>query len=142
MADKFVGTWVCSQSENVEAYFKEVGASHHLIKELSHMKGTLTFEIDGDEWTMTFHSPLKSHTYTFRLGQEFNDTALDGRDVTSRFEFDGTTLVEFERGMHGGKDSRKEMTISGNTLTEVDQCQNLKSTSVYQKARPGLVAAF
>ncbi|GMS78816.1 hypothetical protein PENTCL1PPCAC_991 [Pristionchus entomophagus] len=142
MVDQFIGTWVCTKADNVEAYFREVGATKNLSKALSHVKGTLTFEIEGDEWTMTFNCPVKNHTYKFRLGQEFNDTTFDGRPVSSKFEFDGNKLVEIEKGTNGGPDTRKEITITGNTLTMVDQCGLAQSTSAYEKAAPGLIASF
>jgi len=36
--------------------------------------------IKGDEWTVIFTGP-KNKTRTFKLGQEFEDDALDGQKV-------------------------------------------------------------
>lgn len=54
--------------------------------------------------------------------------------MTSKFELDGTKLIQTEKGKSGGKDSRIERSISGNTLTINMECNGVKSVRVYEKA--------
>ncbi|GMR32748.1 hypothetical protein PMAYCL1PPCAC_02943 [Pristionchus mayeri] len=134
MADQFVGKWNNTTSENFDAYLKEVGVGMVTRTVASKLKPTLTFEINGEEWTMTSISTFKTHVTKFKLGEELEMTTIDGRHVTSKFELEGAKLVQTEKGKSGGKDSRIERSVSGSTLTIISECNGVKSTRVYEKA--------
>ncbi|GMR59294.1 hypothetical protein PMAYCL1PPCAC_29489 [Pristionchus mayeri] len=134
MADQFVGKWNNTSSENFDAYLKEIGVGMMTRTVASKLKPTLVFEINGDEWTMTSISTFKTHVTKFKLGQEFELSTIDGRDVTAKFELEGTKLIQTEKGKSGGKDSRIERSIDGNTLTIIAECNGVSSTRLYERA--------
>ena len=37
---------------------------------------------DGDTWTLSIHASIKRGRVSFKLGEEFDETTLDGRRVT------------------------------------------------------------
>ncbi|GMT11236.1 hypothetical protein PFISCL1PPCAC_2533 [Pristionchus fissidentatus] len=131
--EQFVGKWNNTTSDNFDAYLKEVGVGMMTRTVASKLKPTLTFELNGDEMTMTSISTFKTHVTKFKLGVEFEDKTIDGRDVTAKFELEGGKLVHTEKGKNGGKDSRIERTIEGNKLTIVAECNGVKSVRVYEK---------
>ncbi|GMS82608.1 hypothetical protein PENTCL1PPCAC_4783, partial [Pristionchus entomophagus] len=82
---------------------------------------------------MTFLSPLKSHYAKFKLGHAYEGVAYDGRQVITKFEMDGTKLIQKDTAVGYGEDSRIEATVNGNCLTCVEECNGVKATSIYER---------
>ncbi|GMS78818.1 hypothetical protein PENTCL1PPCAC_993, partial [Pristionchus entomophagus] len=136
MADLFVGTWKCTATENLQAYLKEVGLSYELQKLVSTSKPTLSFAIEGEEWTMnsqySFTHYQETHTTNFALDEKFGDRTFDGRYVTNLFTLEGNTLFQRTKEVRG-KTCRIERTVNGNTLTTVAECNGVKSIRIFEK---------
>lgn len=104
MAEAFAGSWKLDRSENFEEYLKKLGKNLFYIthnrnfkvqyifvtnigvnlllrKAASTAKPVLTFKIDGDVWSMTSSSAIKTHTTTFTIGKEEELNTADGRKL-------------------------------------------------------------
>ncbi|GMS78825.1 hypothetical protein PENTCL1PPCAC_1000, partial [Pristionchus entomophagus] len=134
MADQFVGKWNFFSSDNFDEYLKEAGVGMMTRTIATKLKPVLTFEVNGDDWTMTSVSTFKTHVVKFKLGKEFDDETGDGRKVTNKFDLEGGKLIQIEKGKDGGKDSRFERYVEGNKLNIVAECNGVKSIRVYEKA--------
>lgn len=56
---------------------------------------------DGDDYTLKASSTFRNISITFRLGEEFDEKTMDGRNVKSIFTFDGNTLIHVQKGDKG-----------------------------------------
>lgn len=53
---------------------------------------------DNDTYTLLTESTFKNTEITFKLGEPFDETTLDGREVKSVVTMDGNTLVHKQGG--------------------------------------------
>ncbi|XP_022304792.1 fatty acid-binding protein-like [Crassostrea virginica] len=81
----FVGTWEdTGERENFEEFAKAMGQTPETTEMFRKVRNTLRYTVDGDTWTMCLTSsaqPGKEKVYTYRIGQEMKDTALDGKEI-------------------------------------------------------------
>ena len=54
--------------------------------------------LDGDEYTLTTTTMLKSTSIKFKLGQEFDEERLDGAKVKSTITLDGNQMTHVMKG--------------------------------------------
>jgi hypothetical protein len=46
------------------------------------LKPNVKFELDGDVWSMSSISSVRTHTIKFKLNEEFDEETADGRKVS------------------------------------------------------------
>lgn len=54
--------------------------------------------VDGDEYTMTTTTMLKTSTIKFKLGEEFEEERADGTKVKSTITLDGNKMTHVMKG--------------------------------------------
>lgn len=54
--------------------------------------------LDGDTYTMTTHTMLKTTTIKFKLGEEFEEERADGAKVKSVITIDGDKMTHIMKG--------------------------------------------
>lgn len=59
---------------------------------------TIELTKSGDEYTLNTTSTFKSQSLKFKLGEEFDEETLDGRDVKSVMTLEGNTLIQKQGG--------------------------------------------
>ena len=91
------GTWKLTNSENFDEYMKEIGVNFVMRKAAGTMKPHVKFEINGDEWTFTTTSTLKTHTIKYKLNTEFEEETLDGRKCRTTFTFENNQLIQTQK---------------------------------------------
>ncbi|VDM06979.1 unnamed protein product [Wuchereria bancrofti] len=112
VAEKFVGTWTFAESENFDAYLKQIGVGLIMRGIAKNLKPTLTFSVNGNKWKIVSESRFKKHVWEFELGEEFDETTPDGRQVKSKFFLEGDVLVQLENAIKAsGKSTRFERYI-------------------------------
>ena len=79
MAEQFAGKWNFVDSDNFEAYLKEVGVGLMTRKMAATLKPQIVFEINGNTWKMSSISTFKNIVVEFELDKEFEETTGDGR---------------------------------------------------------------
>ena len=85
--EDFIADWKLISSENFEELMKALDVGFVLRKIGSQTKPNIKFTLNGDEWTMTTTSAIKTHVMKFKLGEEFDETTLDGRNCRVRIFF-------------------------------------------------------
>lgn len=99
MAEKYVGTWALETSENFDEYMKAVDVNFMTRKMASVLKPNVIISVDGDTWTLKTESTFKTSETSFKLGQEYEETTADGRNVMTTFQIDGDgKLVQDQKG--------------------------------------------
>jgi fatty acid-binding protein 3 len=81
MVDALVGEWKLIDSQNFEELMKQLGVNFLLRKVGNTTKPNVNFKVEGDEWTFTTTSAIKSATIKFKLNQEIDEETMDGRKV-------------------------------------------------------------
>uniref|UniRef100_A0AC34Q822 Cytosolic fatty-acid binding proteins domain-containing protein n=1 Tax=Panagrolaimus sp. JU765 TaxID=591449 RepID=A0AC34Q822_9BILA len=133
--DAFVGTWNFVESDNFEAYMKQVGVGMVQRKLASSTKPSVVFEKTGDKWKMSVISAIKTIVTEFELDKEFEETTADGRKCKSTFSLvDGKLIQEQKAAKTGEKDSHFERWIEGDKLIVTGESEGVKYRRVHQKA--------
>ncbi|XP_048214855.1 fatty acid-binding protein 12 isoform X2 [Perognathus longimembris pacificus] len=105
MVDQLQGTWKSISCENYENYMKELGIRKASRKLGCLAKPIVTISADGDVITIKTRSIFKNSEISFRLGEEFEETAPVGNKTKSTVTLDNDTLVQVQDW------GDKEMTI-------------------------------
>ncbi|GMR35818.1 hypothetical protein PMAYCL1PPCAC_06013, partial [Pristionchus mayeri] len=78
-AAKFIGRFLCTESENFEEYLKEVGFGYFVRKTAINMSVTIDIKMQGKKWIISQESTFKTISLEFELDKEFEETTADGR---------------------------------------------------------------
>jgi fatty acid-binding protein 4 len=100
--ETILGNWKLTNSENFDEYMKEIGVNFAMRKIGGATKPNVRFELNGDEWTFTTTSTLKTHTIKYRLNTEFDEETLDGRKCRTVFTFENNQLVQTQKDASTG----------------------------------------
>ncbi|UJR30119.1 hypothetical protein I4U23_017660 [Adineta vaga] len=104
---KLQGTWEYVDGERFDDYLKEIGIGFGLRQSAKLIKPKLIISQNGDQWTLKSESTLKSASYDFTPGIEFDENRLDGEIVKSTIEFQNDKWVHTMRDKNG-----KESTVT------------------------------
>ncbi|XP_044314960.1 fatty acid-binding protein, muscle [Drosophila rhopaloa] len=95
----FVGKkYKLDKSENFDEYMKELGVGLVTRKMGNSLSPTVEVTLEGDTYTLTTTSTFKTSAISFKLGQEFDEETLDGRNVKSIITLDGNKLTQEQKG--------------------------------------------
>ena len=87
MAEKFVGKWKLSSSENFDEFMKKLGVGFVMRKLGNSLKPTLLIQYGGEigdnRWKITSVTSIKSTSICFELNKEFDEETHDGIKVKS-----------------------------------------------------------
>ncbi len=92
MVDALLGEWKLTDSQNFEELMKELGVNFLTRKIGNTTKPNVNFTKDGDKWTFTTKSAIKTGVVEFELDHEFEETTLDGRTVKVLFSCKSCTI--------------------------------------------------
>jgi fatty acid-binding protein 3 len=105
--EKLKGTWEYVDGEHFDDYMKEIGVGFALRQSAKLVKPKLIISERDGRWTLKSESTLKSGSYEFTPGMEFDETRLDGESVKSTIRFENDKWVHTMRDKHG-----KESTVT------------------------------
>ena len=78
--EDFIAEWKLLSSENYDDLMKSIGVDFITRKVENNTKPNVEFAVQGDEWTLTFKSTIKTHIINFKLNEEFAETTQYGRN--------------------------------------------------------------
>ena len=78
---KLKGTWEYVDGEHFDDYMKELGVGFALRQSAKLVKPKLIITENGGKWSFKSESTLKTASYEFTPGMEFDETRLDGESV-------------------------------------------------------------
>lgn len=131
MAAAFVGKWNMESSENFDNYMKAVGVGTIMAKVGSTAKPTLHISIDGDTWTLKSETTFKTSKVEFKLGQEFDETTVDDRQMKTTFTLDGNKLTQDQKGAIPSTIIRE---VNGDKMVVTCKAGDVVATRHYVKA--------
>lgn len=92
--EAMVGNWAVESMENMEALAEALGLSDEMKEKARQSQPKYEIEHDGCTWTFrAIMGDFKRET-KFKLGESFQTSTIDGREVTSTVRQDGHKLVE------------------------------------------------
>merc|ERR1712156_1270841 len=97
--DWVTGTYSLEESNNFDNYLKELGVGFILRQLAQVAQPTVTVgrncsstpspaEAEFCVWSIHTDAAVRQHTINFHLGEEVEDTTMDGREVVSKFSQD------------------------------------------------------
>ncbi|KAG7167143.1 Fatty acid-binding protein-like 1 [Homarus americanus] len=75
---EFNGTYKHDKDENFQEVLAKIGIGFMLRKVMMLAKPSVEVKVEGDIWTILAHTPIKTITITFKLGQETDMEFLTG----------------------------------------------------------------
>ncbi|XP_061678629.1 fatty acid-binding protein, heart [Syngnathoides biaculeatus] len=132
MAEAFVGTWNLKSSENFDEYMKLLGVGFATRKVGNLTKPTTIISLDGDKVTIKTQSTIKNTELSFKLGEEFDETTADNRNVKSVVTVEDGKMVHVQRW--DGKETTLVRQVDGDALTLTLTLDDLVCKRCYERA--------
>jgi len=133
MAEAFVGTWELKSSDKFDEYMKELGVSYPLRKMGNFTKPSTIISVEGDKVTLVTSSTVKTTQISFKLGEEFDETTADSRNVKSIITIEDGKMVHKQRW--DGKETSLVREVNGDALTLTLTIGNIVCTRNYVKGK-------
>ncbi|XP_001367150.1 fatty acid-binding protein 9 [Monodelphis domestica] len=130
MLDPFLGTWKLVSSENFDNYLKELGMSFAARNVGGLAKPTVTISAKGEMFTIKTNM-VRTTEISFKLGEEFDETTADNREVKSIITLENGTLVHVQKWQ--GKETTIKRKIVDGKMMVVCSMNNVVSTRIYEK---------
>ncbi|KAK3563514.1 hypothetical protein QTP86_030380 [Hemibagrus guttatus] len=97
MVDAFCATWKLIDSQNFDEYMKALGVGFATRQVGNVTKPTIVISQEGDKVSVKTLSTFKNTEISFNLGEEFDETTADDRNVKSTVSLDGDKLVHVQK---------------------------------------------
>uniref|UniRef100_A0A8C2MQR3 Fatty acid binding protein 9, testis n=1 Tax=Cricetulus griseus TaxID=10029 RepID=A0A8C2MQR3_CRIGR len=81
MIEPFLGTWKLVSSENFEDYMKELGVDFAARDAAGSVKPSVNISLNGEKVNIQTESSFMNTVISFKLGEEFDETTADNRQV-------------------------------------------------------------
>merc|ERR1712226_248611 len=101
--DAFKGKYERTSAENYEELLKILDVNFLLRKAATVSTPHMEIKEEGGVWTITTSTTLKTMELKFKLGEEFDETTPDGREVTALVNLEGGKIDRAE-----GEEGRTE----------------------------------
>merc|ERR1711915_610254 len=131
MADKILGTYNMTDSENFDEFMKGVGLV--MRKMGNSVKPSVTFTLEGATYTMKTSSSFKTFEVQFQLGKPSQEPTMDGRESETTFTLDGNVLTQVQVPSKG-KGITVIRTFTDAEFVCVFECDGVKATRTYKRA--------
>ncbi|CAF0838730.1 unnamed protein product [Adineta ricciae] len=128
------GRWDYVDGENFDSYMKEIGVGMATRLAAKGIKPRLIISEDGGKWTVRSESSIKTVSYDFTPGVEFNETTPDGREVKSTISFEGDKWVHTSVDKDGKKSVvTRYVDDKGQQMIDME-CGSVKARRWYKRA--------
>merc|ERR1712058_83630 len=107
--DAFKGSYTRTSADNYEEMLKILDVNFLLRKAATVSTPVMEITEDGGVWTITTSTTLKTMELKFKLGEEFDETTPDGRDVTAVVNLEGGKIVTVQKAKKEGQKSTKSV---------------------------------
>merc|ERR1712136_442019 len=120
------GKYERTSADNYDELLKALDVNFLLRKAATASTPVMEVSEEGGVWTIKTSTTLKSMELKFKIGEEFEETTPDGREVTAKVVQDGNKLICEQKAKKAGQKSTKSireftdeeciytMTIDGN----------------------------
>merc|ERR1712117_148254 len=91
--DSFKGKFETTSAEKYEEFLKALDVNFLLRKAATVSTPVMEVSEEGGVWTIKTSTTLKSMELKFKLGEPFDETTPDGREVDSVVTVDGNKFI-------------------------------------------------
>merc|ERR1712168_772057 len=96
-----------TSAEKYEELLKELDVNFLLRKAATVSTPVMEVTEDGGVWTIKTSTTLKTMELKFKLGEPFDETTPDGREVTAVCSLEGGKIVSVQKAKKEGQKSTK-----------------------------------
>merc|ERR1712226_525530 len=107
--DAFKGTYTRTSADNYEEMLKVLEVNFLLRKAATVSTPQMDVTEDGGVWTIKTSTTLKTMELKFKLGEEFDETTPDGREVTAVVNLEGGKLGTVQKAKKEGQKSTRSV---------------------------------
>ncbi|XP_037602384.1 fatty acid binding protein 7, brain, a [Sebastes umbrosus] len=132
MVDAFCATWKLVDSQNFDEYMKAIGVGFATRQVGNVTKPTVVISQDGDKVVVKTQSTFKNTEISAKLGEEFDETTVDDRNVKSTFTMEGAKLVQVQKW--DGKETKFVREIKDGKMVATLTFEGVEATRTYEKA--------
>merc|ERR1712096_139164 len=105
--DSFKGKWERTSADQYEEFLKALDVNFLLRKAATVSTPVMTVSEEGGVWSILTSTTLKSMELKFKIGEEFDESTPDGRDVTAIVTLEGNSFVSVQKAKKDGQKSTK-----------------------------------
>ncbi|XP_071549159.1 fatty acid-binding protein-like [Panulirus ornatus] len=127
------GKYTLEESENFEEFMKTLGVGIMLRKLGSSSKPTVELSEANGEWTLKTTTTLKTTELKFKLGEEIDETTLDGRDCKTVFTLEGENKLVQQQTASKGKSAKYVREFTDTHMIMVCDCDGVTSKRTYKR---------
>ncbi|KAF7691199.1 fatty acid-binding protein, heart-like [Silurus meridionalis] len=131
MAEAFIGKWRLTSSEKYDEYMIAIGVGQVTRKMSNAATPINTISMDGELIKISTSTTFKNTEIMFKLGEEFNETTADGREVKSLVTLDGNKLIHVQKW--DDKETSLVREVNGDSLTLTLTFGDVVSTRSFMK---------
>merc|ERR1712050_264586 len=134
----FKGKYERTSAEQYDEFLKALDVSFLLRKAATVSTPKMEVSEEGGVWTIKTSTTLKTMELKFKLGEQFDETTPDGREVSAVVNLDGGKIVTVQKAKKDGEKSTKSvremngtdemiytMTIDGSDLVCVQKFKRI-----------------
>merc|ERR1739845_36674 len=132
MVDAFCATWKLIDSQNFDEYMKSLGVSFATRRVGNVTKPTIVISQDGDKVVVKTQSTFKNTEISAKLGEEFDETTADDRNVKSTLTMEGANLVHVQKW--DGKETKFVREIKDGKMIMTLTFEGVQAVRTYEKA--------
>merc|ERR1711970_1051967 len=107
--DAFKGKYQRVSADKYEELLKELDVSFLLRKAATVSTPVKEVSEEGGVWNIKTSTTLKTMELKFKLGEPFDETTPDGRDVTATVTFEDGKIVTVQKAKKDGQKSTKSV---------------------------------
>merc|ERR1712142_848570 len=107
--DSFKGKYQRVSAEKYEEFLKALDVSFMLRKAATVSTPVMEVSEDGGVWTIKTSTTLKTMELKFKIGEEFDETTPDGREVTATVTFEDGKIVSVQKAKKDGQKSTRSV---------------------------------
>ena len=132
---QFAGKYKRVKEENYDAFLSKVGVSFVLRKAATASTPSMEItDLGGGKWKIVTSTTLKSMTVEFEMGKPYDETAADGREVTTTATQDGNTWTIVQKAKKAGEKDVKVIREFNDKGIDVQYiCEDVISKQVFER---------
>jgi len=109
MTDAMKGKWERVSAEKYEEFLKALDVNFLLRKAATVSTPVMDITEDAGTWTIKTSTTLKTMELKFKIGEEFEESTPDGREVTALVTHEGNKLTTVQKAKKDGQKSTKSV---------------------------------
>merc|ERR1712215_59443 len=107
--EAFKGKYERTSADKYEELLKELDVNFLLRKAATVSTPVMEVTEDGGVWTIKTSTTLKTMELKFKLGEPFDETTPDGREVTAVVNLEGGKIITVQKAKKEGQKSTKSI---------------------------------